>query len=403
MNITQLGDYDSMSLLHLRRLARLSHISEYTTEKLITDFGLYESAIIDLTPVDFSSDENPRIEVSDDIKRIQKFLISDNPMMLPCPECKREIPFNPKTWENPREMEKIIQSRNSVKLPTNLNDAQGQYHNIFEVTSPSFLLANENLVSLNSNDLKYIKDPDTKSEFINRCIFEIKNYFLRNATEIRRDYLCSFNAAHRLFTNFRIYDPIEPEDIEEYARLLNEGENDLTQAYEQLQSCLIIQKVGQYPSLADMQMFDVEQYRSVLDRESYRDLTRAIGLNANGIGAGAFLYLRRIIERLVEEAHLEAMKEDSWDQQKEERYVKDHFVDKLKTIENNGHVIIPEVLREVKPKIYGVLSKGVHESTDDECSELFPYMQFIIEQILDERIRKKELNSKLAKLSKKLN
>ena len=113
---------------HLRRLARLSHISEYTTEKLITDFGLYESAIIDLTPVDFSSDENPRIEVSDDIKRIQKFLISDNPMMLPCPECKREIPFNPKRWENPREMEKIIQSRKNVKLPTNLNDEQGQHH-----------------------------------------------------------------------------------------------------------------------------------------------------------------------------------------------------------------------------------------------------------------------------------
>lgn len=62
-----------------------------------------------------------------------------------------------------------------------------------------------------------------------------------------------------------------------------------------------------------------------------------------------------------------------------------------------------EILKDVKCKIYGVLSKGVHESTDDECMELFPYMQFVIEQILDEEIRKKELDQKVAKLKNKLN
>ena len=72
-------------------------------------------------------------------------------------------------------------------------------------------------------------------------------------------------------------------------------------------------------------------------------------------------------------------------------------------LEEANHIIIPEILREVKSNIYGVLSKGVHENTDDECMELFPYMQFVIEQILDERIRKKELDRKVASLKIKLN
>ena len=71
-------------------------------------------------------------------------------------------------------------------------------------------------------------------------------------------------------------------------------------------------------------------------------------------------------------------------------------------VEKAGHVIIPDILKDVKDKIYGALSKGVHESSDDECMELFPYMQFVIEQILDERIRKRELDQKIAGLKRKL-
>lgn len=397
-----------MSLKHLRRLAKLQHIAEFTPEKLITDFSLYEVAVIDLNPVDLSDEDEPRIEVSDDIKLIQKFLLGKSPLMLPCPDCQREMPFNPKGWGNPRNMEPIIPVPSTKRvvvnnLPTNLNDEQGKRHNVFEITAPSFLLSDERLVSLNANDIEYIKEPEAKEKLINSCISQTKNYFLNHATEIRRDYYCTFDATHRLFVDFRIYDPIEPEDIEECAKQLSEGENELTHAYETLQACLIIQKVGQYPSLADMQMFDVEKYRSVLGKENYRDLTRAIGLNADGIGAGAFLYLRRIIERLAEEAHQEAKKKDNWDEQVEEDYTKARFVEKVQMLEDKGQVIIPDILTDVKSRIYAVLSKGVHESTDDECMELFPYMQFIIEQILDERIRKKELDNKLANLKKKLN
>jgi hypothetical protein len=57
-------------------------------------------------------------------------------------------------------------------------------------------------------------------------------------------------------------------------------------------------KVGQYPSVADMTIPEIKKYRKVLGSE-YRDYAKAIGLFANGIGIGSFVYLRRIIENLI--------------------------------------------------------------------------------------------------------
>lgn len=396
-----------MGLKRLKRLAKLKHVSEFSAETLITDFGLYESAVIDLRPVLLMDEDEPRIEVNHDVRAVQQFLLNKTPLLLPCPECEKEMAFNPKGWGNPRNLENTVPIKEEKKKPgmvriaTNLNDYGGSQHqNVFEVTEPYFIMGDPVFVSLNVNDLEQIKQEEVKEQLLDNCLSKCRDYFLKFAPEIRRDFYCSLDALHKVFVNFRIYDPIEPEDITEYATALEEGESDLTQAYDYLHDCLIIQKVGQYPSLADLQMFDVEKYRSVLGKESYRDLTRAIGLNADGIGCGAFLYLRRILERLVEEAHQVEQTKEGWD---DEAYTDSRFNERIQILENAGHVIIPDLLKDVKSKIYSVLSKGVHESTDDECMELFPYMQFVIEQILDERIRKKELDQKIARLRAKLN
>src|SRR5260370_11936217 len=62
-----------------------------------------------------------------------------------------------------------------------------------------------------------------------------------------------------------------------------------------------ITKIGQYPSIADLQFPFLQKYRRSLG-EQYQELTKAVGLFANGIGIGSFVYLRRIFERLIEEA-----------------------------------------------------------------------------------------------------
>lgn len=53
---------------------------------------------------------------------------------------------------------------------------------------------------------------------------------------------------------------------------------------------IVLKKIGQYPSVADFAVPQISKYKSVL-REQYREFTKAIGLFANGIGIGAYVYL----------------------------------------------------------------------------------------------------------------
>ena len=206
-----------------------------------------------------------------------------------------------------------------------------------------------------------------------------------------------------MFVNFRLYDPLEGVDYDqdreeiEQAKIKNP---ELFAAYEKLKGCLMIQKVGQYPSLMDMQSFNIEKYRKVLSKKSISDFTRAVGLYASGIGSGSFLYLRRIMERLFEEAHQSVINDESWD---EKAYIDMRFGERVKYLETFGKVIFPSELERVKPHLYGVISKGVHESTDEECIELFPYLKFAIETLLDEQIQQKEHEKKIKELERVIN
>lgn len=62
-----------MSLKKLKRMSKLKRISEFTPETLISEFGLYESAIINLRPEEVLDDEEPRYEVNTDVRFLQLF------------------------------------------------------------------------------------------------------------------------------------------------------------------------------------------------------------------------------------------------------------------------------------------------------------------------------------------
>jgi hypothetical protein len=62
---------------------------------------------------------------------------------------------------------------------------------------------------------------------------------------------------------------------------------------------MTVQKIGQFPSLADIANDESKTYRSVLTQEDSSEFHKAIGLAAHGVGIGSFVYLRRIFERLV--------------------------------------------------------------------------------------------------------
>jgi hypothetical protein len=151
----------------------------------------------------------------------------------------------------------------------------------------------------------------------------------------------------------------------------------------------MMQKIGQFPSLATLNLYDVRSYSSVLDKETLQELTKAIGLAAHGVGVGSFVYLRRIFENLVEQAHRIAMDEVEWD---EAAYSNARTGEKILQLAH----LLPKFLVDNR-LMYGILSKGIHELTEDECLTAFPSVKLGIEIILDAKIRALEEQKKLEK------
>ncbi|HED37020.1 MAG TPA: short-chain dehydrogenase [Ignavibacteria bacterium] len=153
-------------------------------------------------------------------------------------------------------------------------------------------------------------------------------------------------------------------------------------------------KIGQFPSVADFQVPQAKTYRKILGEDQYKEFTRGIGLAAHGVGIGSFVYLRRIFENLIEEAHILSIKKGGVD---EDTYKKARMDKKIEILK----IFLPEFLVENKI-LYSILSKGIHELTEKECLQYFETVKIGIEQILDEKIMKKEKAEKAARAKKSI-
>ena len=156
----------------------------------------------------------------------------------------------------------------------------------------------------------------------------------------------------------------------------------------------ILMKVGQHPSVADVHIGKVRQYYKVLEKSYVREFTKAIGLAANGVGVGAFVYLRRIFERLIIDAANIAKDEGNLDVEQFERSRMD---EKIKTLRS----YLPPFIVDHQ-SVYGILSKGIHELSEEECLDYFDIMRNSIELILDQRIEMQEKQRKQKEIEKQL-
>ena len=156
-----------------------------------------------------------------------------------------------------------------------------------------------------------------------------------------------------------------------------------------------ITKIGQYPSMADLHIGQIKQYKKVLSKEKMKEFTRAIGLAANGVGIGSFVYLRRIFESLIFEIAQDAIQSGKLDQKLFTQARMDKKIEYLKED-------LPIFLIENK-NIYGILSKGIHELSEKDCLEYFDVLRTSIELILDEHLVACQKIEKMEKASKALN
>ena len=161
-------------------------------------------------------------------------------------------------------------------------------------------------------------------------------------------------------------------------------------------------KIGQFPSLADLQFSEIDKkYSKVLSEEDLTNLKKAIGLAAHGIGAGSFVYLRRIFENLIQKTFKNGKEFDV----SELDFKKKKIEEKIEILKTH----LPSRLIEMK-NIYVILSKGVHELSEDECQRHFNFLKLSIELILDQKIKeerekKKDINVKkqISSITRELN
>lgn len=153
-------------------------------------------------------------------------------------------------------------------------------------------------------------------------------------------------------------------------------------------------KIGQYPSIATIASAGTKRFKKVLERNYLGDLNRAIGLFAHGIGAGSFVYLRRIFEHLlIETAQKARLGGDELD-----GFEGLHMDKKVAALA----AYLPSEVAETA-EIYSVLSAGIHALTEKQCLALFPVMLASIEYILDGHLAAKKREEHQRDLKRAIN
>lgn len=150
----------------------------------------------------------------------------------------------------------------------------------------------------------------------------------------------------------------------------------------------LLTKIWQFPSDRDLLTEEIHTYQKELWEYSPLFHT-AISLRSFGIWAGSFVYLRRIFEALIFDSYS--------DHQavlliSEDEFQKKRMDEKIEILSE----FLPDFLVEHK-HLYGILSKGVHELSEEECLENFDIVKTGIELILDEVIEKKKKLEKIKK------
>ena len=141
-------------------------------------------------------------------------------------------------------------------------------------------------------------------------------------------------------------------------------------------------KIGQYPSVADLAFPELDEFKKVINDTTRKELRRAIGLQAQGIGVGSYVYLRRIFERILDEAKDHAARDGAIDLS---AYSTLKVQDRMKLL----RAYLPEMINS-NPIFYSIVSKGIHELSEEDCLKYFPVLKEAIFMILRQWNQKRQ-------------
>ncbi len=142
-----------------------------------------------------------------------------------------------------------------------------------------------------------------------------------------------------------------------------------------------VTKIGQLPATGDLAFAELKVIDRGLDKRDRSELGRALGLFSHDAAAGAFVYLRRVFERMIDRAH---ERHGTATGAAVPDFGKLRMEDRIAAISDQ---LPPDVVAD--RAVFKLLSLGLHELSDEQCKVLFPVTKAVIFQMLAEEERQR--------------
>lgn len=166
---------------------------------------------------------------------------------------------------------------------------------------------------------------------------------------------------------------------------------------------ITFRKIGQKPLNVDLKEKMSNEYKNILTKyDSFDDFRYFEQSESRNLLAGSCTYLRRILEKMVNKMFGEYKKTNNVVEEPK------HFEDKFSLVKNQ----FEESIREIVKNSYSLLSKGIHELSNEEIKEFYILMLQVIcvqleyEKEIDETAKKrktlkKKIDLAISKFSEK--
>jgi len=173
-----------------------------------------------------------------------------------------------------------------------------------------------------------------------------------------------------------------------------DGSHNIVFVLKVIDNCLI--KIGQYPNNLHLLNNEISHIRNY-KRSIHDELIKALDLKTQEKFVGAYIYLRRILEKYIvnEVFETKVKNEINVDEVKND---KNTFEKKVKYVAE----LLPAYLTN-NHNIYNFLSKGVHSLEEKECAEYFDLVYNSILNIINGKIELEKKKKEEAKMSSMLN
>lgn len=143
-------------------------------------------------------------------------------------------------------------------------------------------------------------------------------------------------------------------------------------------------KISQYPSLYDVSRDELKKYKSndLINEENFNQIYKADICASESYFIAAFAYMRRVYETLMLSV---------FHQHESELNL---TIDEFKKLSGQEKIKIIRPYLAIDEGIYGplysLLSGGIHEYTEDECSKYYSFLKLVLLDVLREQKSRNE-------------